>query len=135
MNNDDDEMVEKIDLFLQILKVTRTSIDLGFLNSETIQKTIIYVIQIFQPFQGGSNNEIFIKGHWIHGFIREAINSNNDGELNRYIDDIMVEVSKLLRLFMQIKKNFQIINLLNNFCIDFESFSNLKYNSDLLQLS
>jgi len=36
MNNDDDEMVEKIDLFLQILKVTRTSIDLGFLNSETI---------------------------------------------------------------------------------------------------
>ena len=46
MNNDDDEMVEKIDLFLQILKVTRTSIDLGFLNYETIEKTIIYVIQI-----------------------------------------------------------------------------------------
>ena len=45
MNND--EMVEKIDLFLQILKVTRTSIDLGFLNYETIEKTIIYVIQIF----------------------------------------------------------------------------------------
>lgn len=44
MNND--EMVEKIDLFLQILKVTRTSIDLGFLNYETIEKTIIYVIQI-----------------------------------------------------------------------------------------
>ncbi|KAL4480829.1 hypothetical protein ABPG72_001698 [Tetrahymena utriculariae] len=106
---------------LVVFQVTRIAMDLGQLTTEKIDQIVNQAIQVLNAFINFSKfKSIFQQEHWLKKFFNKI---QNYGDLDQELEAIIIEVSNLVRLYLKIKQNLQINQLLKKF---YQEYTNQK---------
>ncbi|KAL4434984.1 hypothetical protein ABPG74_017740 [Tetrahymena malaccensis] len=122
----------QLQFLITVMKVTRTAMDLGQFTTEKIEFITNQVIQSLSAFVGFSvQKSLYQQDHWIKKFINKIVVF---GDFDQELEQIIIEVSNIIRLYLRIKLNLQINALLKIFYQEYTSMKGKKSQKELQEL-